>query len=629
MALSLFDRIADLFARTAPFDTLSEEDRAALLQKMTLEMYAPGEVILQQGEDVHRALYVVEDGLVRLADAATGRTMDMVGPGSPFGSYGLVQGGALPYEATAVEQTSCALVAADTFTALLKRNEAFRAHFDEDIKRYVRSLDESVDASGAFLLFDTAIGKMLRAEAPTVEATATVREAATEMAASESDAVVVVQDGVPIGVVTEGDLVERIVATGGDTATPVMQLVQRPPIALRSDERLFDAMQTMMRHRIRRLVVTDGETGALVGLLTSDDVSHFRGLDPVATTERLERAHSVGELAALRADANRRLYRLYNQGVHSEDLLDVVTEVDDQLKQRVLCLVEAEVREEAGADAPPEGGWAWLVFGPAGRRESALKAWQDNGIVYTMPPDGRDPSAFYARLGERAVAALRECGYEEPEAGVTAAHEAFRQPVGAWGGAYDAWTAATDAEATGRAAILFDLRSLYGADDAAEHLRTHVAERLASDAGRLPAVLARDAVRIPLPLTTFGRFEVDDMDGVAGFDIRERGLQPVVRMARAMALDVGYVESAGTLDRLRYVAGTDHPLADHSRALVPAFKTLADLHLRTQMQAAENGAAPSDRIDPDALHRSQQNLLKETFKAVGKAQDATRKHYKL
>jgi len=628
--MSLFASVADLFARTEPFSALTDDERKTLLNKMTLELYAAGDVILPQGEDVHRALYVVAEGLVRLADTGTGQTVDMVGPGSDFGSYGLVQGGALPYEATAVEPTSCALVAADAFTALLRTNEAFRAHYEEDIKSYVRGLDQSRDASGAFLLFDTGVGTVLRAGAATVDAAATARDAARAMADASRDAVVVVQDGAAVGVVTEGDLVEQVLAAGADADAPVMRLVQRPPIALTADERLFDAMRTMMRHRVRRLVVTDPVSGGLVGLLDTDDVSHFRGLDPVATTERLERAASVDELAKLRADSNRRLFRLSNQGVHAEDLLDVVTEVDDQLKQRLLALVEAEVRAEAADDAPPPGGWAWLAFGAAARRETTLRAWQDNGIVYALP-DGADAdavAAFYAALGERAVAALRACGYAEPEAGVTAAVAAFRQPPDAWAAAYDAWIGAADADATARAGILFDLRPIFGERDLADGLRRHVASRLAGGAGRLPAILAREATRVALPLSAFGRFDVDeDADGVRGVDLRARAIAPLVRLARAWALELAYVESAGTLERLRHVAAAGHPLADYARALVPAFKTIIELHMRPQMQAAETGATPSDRLDPDLLHRSQQNLLKEALRAIGKAQDASRKHY--
>jgi CBS domain-containing protein len=628
MASTLFARIADLLAESEPFDALSEPEREGLLQKMTLELYAPGEVILQQGDDIHRALYVVESGVVRLADAESGRTVDMAGAGSHFGSYGLVQGGALPYEARAVEQTSCALIAAESFGRLLKENDAFRTYFEEDIKRYVRALDDDIDASGAFLLFETRLGDVLRGEPPTAEVGATVREAARTMAEHDADTVVLVQDGVPMGLVTEGDVVERVVAAGAPTDRPVMDLVERPPIALRADESLFDAVRTMMRHRIRRIVVVEPESGRLQGLLTAGDVSHYRGLDPVATTERLEQAQTVEELAALRADSNRRLYRLYHQGVHSESLLDVVTEVDDQLKEHLLRTVERDLREELGPDAY-EGPWAWLAFGAAGRRESVLRAWQDNGLVYANPPagDADRAAAYYEQLATRVVEALRTCGYGRPENGIDAASEPFRQPLAAWRAAYDTWASGANAEATARAALCFDLRVIHGDRDLGEAIREAIRGHLPND--RLARIFARQGTSGDLPLSTFGRIETDDHDGRTGVDLRRRVLQPIVRMARALAIDTGYLASANTFDRLRHVAASEHPLAPQAKALAPPFTTLVDFHLRGQMQAAERGEPVSDVLDPAALHKSQQNLLKESLKSVQAAQSDVRKHYKL
>ena len=628
MASTLFARIADLLAESEPFSGLSDAEREGLLQKMTLELYAPGEVILQQGDDLHRALYVVESGVVRLADAESGRTVDMCGPGSQFGSYGLVQGGALPYEARAVEQSSCALIAAEAFGRLLKENDGFRAYFEADIKRYVRTIDDDIDASGAFLLFDTRLGDVLRAEPPTADVGASIREAAQQMATSDADTVVLVQDGVPMGVVTEGDVVERVVATGGSTEGPAMGLVERPPIALRSDESLFEAVRTMMRHRIRRVVVVEPEGGRLAGLLTAGDVSHYRGLDPVATTERLERAKTVEELAALRADSNRRLYRLYHQGVHSESLLDVVTEVDDQLKEHVLRTVERDLREELGPDAY-EGPWAWLTFGAAGRRESVLRAWQDNGLVYADPDGGEADraAAYYEQLATRAVEALRTCGFGRPENGIDAASEPFRQPLANWRAAYDTWASGANSEATARAALCFDLRVLHGDGDLGEAIRETIRGHLPNS--RLARILARQGTNADLPLSTFGRIETDEVDGRVGVDLRGRVLQPIVRMARALALDAGHLSSANTFDRLRHVAASEHPLAAQAGALTPPFTTLVDFLLRSQMQSAEVGEPVSDVIDPAGLHKSQQNLLKESLKAVQAVQSAVREHYGL
>ncbi|HEX8298076.1 MAG TPA: DUF294 nucleotidyltransferase-like domain-containing protein [Rubricoccaceae bacterium] len=635
MASLLFAPVAALFDRTEPFRSLPAAERAALMQKMTVEFYAPGEVVLQQGEDIHRALYVVTEGVVRLSDAETGRTIDMCGAGASFGAYGLLQGGALPYEARAVEEgTACALVAAETFNAIRASNEAFQSYFDAEVKRFVRLGADDVDAAGAFLLFDTELGRVLRDQTASVEATATAREAAQAMAASDADAVVVLQGGAAIGVVTEGDLVERIVAAGLGAETPVMALVDRPPIALRSDERLFDAIRTMMRYRVRRLVIVDAQTGALRGLLTSDDVSHFRGLDPVATTERLERVDSVAELAALRQDSNRRLYRLHYQGVDAEDLLDIVTEVDDQLKHRLISLVETELRAEAtaaGETLPPLDAWAWLTFGPAGRRESVLRAFQDNGIVYADPDpaDADAVASYYERLGTRVVEGLRTCGYASSENGLSAAIPAFRQPLSAWKTAYARWTTAADPDASAAAGLAFDLRAIYGDDVLAEALRETVREHLPSRP--LTAVLAREAARTPVPLGSFNRFEIDEIDvagtRIAGVDVRMRAVAPTVRMARALALDAGFLGSANTFERLRAVGASPHPLAETARALLPALTTLVDLHLRHQMMAAEIGAPLTDLVDPEHSNRSQQNLLREALQTVRKAQEAVREYF--
>ncbi len=634
MPQSLFAPVSALFERTEPFRSLSDAERASLLQKMTVEFYAPGEVVLQQGEDVHRALYVVTEGIVRLSDAETGRTIDMCGPGTSFGAYGLTQGGALPYEARAVEaQTACALVASETFDAIRRSNEAFEAYFDAEVKRFVRQGDDDVDAAGAFLLFDTELGSVLRDQTAAVDATATIREAAQAMSDASSDAVVVLHDGDAVGVVTEGDLVERVVAAGGDTGAAVMSLVERPPIALRSDERLFDAIRTMMRYRVRRLVILDAATGDLRGLLTSDDVSHYRGLDPVATTERIERVTSVAELAALRQDSNRRLYRLHYQGVDAEDLLDIVTEVDDQLKQRLIALVEADLRAEHdadpdAADLPPADSWAWLTFGPAGRRESVLRAFQDNGIVYADPaPERADAyAAYYEHLGTRVVDALRTCGYADSENGLSAAAAAFRQPLSAWKAAYVRWTDAADPDASAAAGLAFDFRAIYGDDALAEALRETIREHLPSRP--LVAVLAREAVAVAVPLATFNRFDIDDVEvagaRVAGVDVRGRAISPVVHMTRAIALDAGELTTSNTFERLRRIGASPHPLAETARALLPAFTTLVDLHLRHQMMAAEIGAPLTDLVDPEHSTRSQQNLLREALQTVRKAQDAVR-----
>src|SRR5690606_15161550 len=490
-------------------------------------------------------------------------------------------------------------------------NDEFAHFFEEDIKRYVRGLDTDLDASGAFLLFDTALSSLLRGKPATVSPEATVQEAARAMSAADADAVIVVQEGTPVGLVTEGDVVEKVVAAGKPAAeTPVMALVEKPPIALDGNERLFDAVRTMMRHRIRRVVVVDARAGQaghegaphVLGLLSTDDISHFRGLDPVATTELIERAATVEALADIRAESNRRLLRLYQQGVQSEDLLGVIAELDDQLKRRVLHLVERRLRAERPQDVPegPSAAWALLSFGTPGRRESTLYARQDNGLVYEDPTgvdDAARAAAWYGALAEAACDAFERCGFAPFESGILARQEPFRQPLSQWKAAYRQWAEGVDTQAPRRAAVCFDLRPIHGDEGLADARRATIAAHTPTP--RLLSILMAKATEVTVPLSFFGRFELDrDETGREGFDLRARGVRPVADMARALALEVGYLKSTNTFDRLRYVAASESPSAAEAKRLLPAFRTLADLHIRHQMRQAEVGEPPDDWMDP-------------------------------
>ncbi len=629
-SLSIPDRLADLLERTPPFGLLEDAERRDLFGAMTMEFYEPGQVILEQGVDVHRSLYLVEEGLVRLMNVEEKRLIDMCGAPSQFGSYGIIQGGILPYEARAVEQTSCALIPAERFRELLEENEEFAAYFDEDIKRYVRTIDTALDPSGAFLLFDTELSQLSR-EAVVVAPDTTIRAVAEAMSAADSDTVVVVENTVALGVITEGDIVEKVVAKGESGDLRAMQLVDRPVVALNGSERLFDAVQAMMRHRIRRVVVIekspeDGEPA--LGILTADDVSHYRGLDPVATIELVERARSVKALAALRKESNRRLFRLYQQGVQSEDLQGVIAEIDDQIKRRLLHLVEARVREEHPGEAV-DIPWGWLSFGTAGRKESTIHARQHNGLVYANPADVSEAeraAKWFNLLAQEACEAHAKCGFSPSGTGILAMNEAFCQPVDKWVEMYTHWGQGIDASVTARAVSAFDFRLLDGDDALGETLRSTIKEHTPNP--RLLSILIAQGAEINVPISVFGRFQLErNDDDQEGFNVRSRGLRPVVDLARALALEIGYHKSANTFDRLRAVEASDSLSVAEAKALLPAFRTLADLHLRLQMQAAEVGEAPTDWMDPGTLHKSQQNLLKETLKAVQRVQQSLASRY--
>jgi len=98
-------------------------------------------------------------------------------------------------------------------------------------------------------------------------ASATAQEAAELLVRPEVRAVLVVDDGRLVGVVTESVLVQRVVAAGRDpSSTTVGDIAEPSTLAVDPDEPLEDAYRLMEAQDVERLPVL--EAGRLVGVLS-------------------------------------------------------------------------------------------------------------------------------------------------------------------------------------------------------------------------------------------------------------------------------------------------------------------------------------------------------------------------
>ena len=78
---------------------------------------------------------------------------------------------------------------------------------------------------------------------------------------------------VPVGIVTDRDLVVRVLANGLDSDTVAAgELMREPLITVLGSESVYDAVWHMRRGGIRRLPVVDAR-GVLLGVVTMDDIT--------------------------------------------------------------------------------------------------------------------------------------------------------------------------------------------------------------------------------------------------------------------------------------------------------------------------------------------------------------------
>ena len=107
-----------------------------------------------------------------------------------------------------------------------------------------------------------------------VDSSATAHDAAKMMEKSKIGAIVVFENNLPVGIITDRDFAIKITAHAYPIDTPVRRIMSSPLVTITSDSPFWVGANLMNSRKIRRLVVVDDEQ--VVGIITITDlVDHF------------------------------------------------------------------------------------------------------------------------------------------------------------------------------------------------------------------------------------------------------------------------------------------------------------------------------------------------------------------
>jgi CBS domain-containing protein len=111
----------------------------------------------------------------------------------------------------------------------------------------------------------------------TVSPNDSIQSAACVMRDEDTGVVPVVDNGRPVGVITDRDIVVRAVAEGGQLNRPVRDIVTTELVAVHPDMSVQEATELMSEHQVRRLPVIDNNR--LVGIVSIGDIAVKEGKD--------------------------------------------------------------------------------------------------------------------------------------------------------------------------------------------------------------------------------------------------------------------------------------------------------------------------------------------------------------
>lgn len=620
------DEVRRFLAGQEPFAHLPDADLDMLSRHMTMTYVRRGDTVITSGAD-NDQLYIVRSGAVDVSDD-TGVLLDRRGTGDSFGYSTMLTGvgdgevspadshGTSRYTMVAVEDSLLLSLPGTELRDLVERHP--------DIARYYAGLSVRIRAdsdrfrqrAGTDVLRRT-VGDMEQhgRDLVTVQSGVSVAEAARVMGDSRVSCLPVVEDGRLVGILTDRDLRNRVLAVGLGGDTTVDAVMTPDPVSVEPRATIFEAMLRMSDLHIHHLPVTDETAGgALVGILAASDVMRTMRNDPIYLTADLAKATTPDQLRRIVTDASQMAAGFIERGASPEEVSELLTVGLDSLARRLLTLAEEEL-------GPPPVPYAFAVVGSQGRRAVGFASDQDNCLILDDSYEDAAHGAYFAALATRVCDGLDAAGQVRCPGDMMASNPDWRMTVSRWGQIFHTWTTAPEPDALLYAQTFFDMRVVHGRRDLVERVhRSAVAS--AKGSGRLHAQLAALAVRREPPLGVFRGLVVRRGGDYANtLDVKKGGIAAVVQIARLYALVAGST-AVGTEDRLSAAAQAGVLSAKGARDLADAFGVLTGLALRHQARQLRAGEPTDYAVSPDALGRMERENLRDAFGIIKSIQSS-------
>lgn len=457
------------------------------------------------------------------------------------------------------------------------------------------------------------VGAFCQRDVVTCEAAEALVAVAGRMRQRNISSVVVCEGGAPIGIVTDRDLRNKVVARGLDPGRlTVREVMNAPLITIGEEEFLFEALYRMSKHGIHRVGVVNA-AGQLVGIVTDSDVLRLQTQSPQQLIRNIEEAETIEDLRRLHDKVRNLVVHLVGTGVHTRDLVRMIAHLNDRLLLRLIALLRAE----RFPDLPAR--FAFVVLGSEGRREQTLATDQDNAIIYAddlAPDEVRRIEEFAGALIEQLIA----IGVPPCPGGVMASNAEWRRSLGGWAEMLEHWLATPTSDNILTGSMFFDLRMLHGDPSLEIDLKVHLADHLGRE-GAFLRYAAANVLRFKPPLGWFGRIRVERKGEHRGLlDIKKAGIFTITEGVKVLALEAGVLDG-GTRERLAALVSAgvlDRVLADD---LETSFNFLVYLRLRGQVAAIRAGREPTNFIDLQQLNRMERGRLKLALEGVGTFQE--------
>ena len=421
-----------------------------------------------------------------------------------------------------------------------------------------------------------------------------------------------------MGIITNRDIQNRIIALGLSLENPAYLIMSAPIVFVEENTALIEAIRICETNSINHLVARNSKR-EVSGVVNSSDLYRVISRSHLQYQQDINRAGSVDELALLNASYRTLLRPMIKSEVSIKHITDLTSRFSDGIFRRIIELAIDDLGE-------PPVNFSFICLGSEGRQEETLLTDQDNAIIYEDVPDEskNEVNRYFLKLGEWVCTALDGVGYTYCAGNVMAKNPVWCQPLGTWLQYFRQWVATPEPKNLLDASIFFDFRHVYGDESFMGHLRDEIACAIQANATFLYH-LAYNAYQIKPQQMPTGSLLSDKQTDL--IDLKGSAI-PLIMFARVYSLkhSIWHTNTVERLTTLREIAAIDDTTAD---GILFAYRFLMKLRFRNQVFQAENKQAVSNKLALKQLTEPEILLLKKVLSAIPDYQNKLKTDFRI
>ncbi|MGP8309091.1 DUF294 nucleotidyltransferase-like domain-containing protein [Vibrio sp. YIC-376] len=599
--------------QSPPFDRLTSKQQARLRSSLDVAYYRTRDVILSSGQ-TNPHLHILIKGAVEERSKDQSEIFAHYANDDMFDVRSLFEDN-VRHQYVALEDTLSYLMPKEVFLELYNENGQFAAYFDNNLSKRQALIEAAHQQQNLAEFILTKVDKsiyhppmLLTPETPINEVTRTLKENGIDAALvklnPDDPRLEKWPSAHPYAIVTRTNMLHSVMLDNCTIDTPVGEIATFPVYHVDEGDFLFNAMITMTRNRMKRLMVCDGNQA--IGMLDMTQILSAFSTHSHVLTLSIARASSVEELA-LASNRQRQLVEsLVRNGIRTRFIMELISAVNEQIIEKAFELV-----------VPPalHDHCCLIVLGSEGRGEQILKTDQDNALIIK---DGLEWSQC-EQVMQSFTHTLQQLGYPLCPGKVMVNNPKWVNSQTAWIKTLDNWIVKAEPEQIMDLAIFSDAQAVAGNRELltpiAEHLRDTMKDRML-----ILSDFTRPALQFSVPLTLFGNVK-SDKDGL---DIKRGGIFPIVHGIRTLSLEYA-IEEKNTFSRIEALRNKrilEPETADNLNEALKLFFKLRLNHQLNQQDALNN-------IDLKQLDRTERDLLRHSLHVVKKFKQFLGFHYQI